>query len=155
MSRNSDVFEPIAPPADVLCWLEENWGIASHELVDGYVFYRRRGREDTWIGPPIDANPLPSGVHTLGTMITRERPPGGYPASGFLRRFGHLATRRRLELEGERAARFLAGTTQRLDEVADWSKGYVVVMIDGICAGRGLVREGELLCEVPKNLRLR
>lgn len=160
MSRNSDVFEEIDTPHEVLDWLSVNWGFPREPLVRNYGFYRRAGRLDTWIGPRWGADcltggVLPRSVHTVGTLITREPPPGGYPASGFLRSFGHLATRRVLELEGEAARTFLAGEAQELAELVDWSKGYAVVMIEGLCAGRGLVREGVLLCEMPKNLRLR
>ena len=153
MSRDYAAFEPIDVPHDLLAWIEDLWGIPAAAVASGNRFYRRSGRDEVWISHAVVHPPIPPRVHAIGTRLIDRAPPAGYPGTAFLRRYGHLATRRVVDLDDAQLTVFLSGATLR--DVPGDLPGYHIVRYRGATVGRAIRRGDDLECELPRTLRLR
>lgn len=140
--------------AAVLEWFEERFGIPPGAF-EGYSLWER-GAGKIWVLAEAD-KPEPDAVdvEALGMTLLRTRQEYWKPTMAGVQKVGGHATRNILELDDERAARFLAGEEQDLEWEGDW--GYLIVaheIAGGVePLGVGLYTYGTLRSQVPKGRR--
>jgi hypothetical protein len=97
----------------------------------------------------------PSDIEALGMLLMRTRQDHWKPTSRAAQRFGSLATKNVISIDGEVATRFVNGTDQELAWDGDW--GYLLVSHELAGAvvpiGVGLYLYGELRSVIPKGSR--
>jgi NOL1/NOP2/fmu family ribosome biogenesis protein len=137
---------------EVLDWWETRFGIG-RDVLGGYSFWEK-GAGKVWVfnGEASD----PSQLEAIGTTFLRTRQEHWKPTTRAVSRFGGHATRNVVELDGERASRFVAGEDQPLPAWdGDW--GYLIVahrIAGGVePIGVGLYLHDELRSVVPKGSR--
>ena len=137
---------------EVLDWWETRFGIG-REVLGGYSFWEK-GAGKVWVfnGEASD----PSQIEAIGTTFLRTRQEHWKPTTRAVSRFGRHATHNVVELDGERASRFVAGEDQPLPGWdGDW--GYLIVahrIAGGVePIGVGLYLHDELRSVVPKGSR--
>jgi NOL1/NOP2/fmu family ribosome biogenesis protein len=132
----------------VVDWWIERFGVPE-DTFDGYTLWEK-GKGKVWALPYDLQGPVP--VEALGLKLLRTRQEHWKPTTDAVQRFGHAATKNMLELDEERAKRFVAGETQAVEWEGDW--GYLVVAHElggGVePIGVGLFTHGELKSMVPK-----
>ena len=132
----------------VVDWWTERFDVPESTF-DGYTLWEK-GKGKVWALPFDLQGPVP--VEALGLKLLRTRQEHWKPTTDAVQRFGRAATRNVLELDEERAKRFIAGETQEVAWDGDW--GYLVVAHDlagGVePIGVGLFTHGELKSMVPK-----
>ena len=142
--------------AAVLGWFEDRFGIPPATF-EGYSLWER-GAGKIWVlAEDARREPEPDAVdvEALGMTLLRTRQEHWKPTMAGVQKFGGHATRNVLELDGERAARFLAGDEQEVEWEGDW--GYLVVShalageVEPL--GVGLYTYGTLRSQVPKGRR--
>lgn len=143
-----------ATRAAVLSWFEERFGV-DPGVFGGYSFWER-GAGKIWVLAEA-AKPEPDAVdvEALGMTLLRTRQEHWKPTMAGVQKFGGHATRNVLELDDERAGRFLAGEEQDLEWDGDW--GYLILAHEIAGAveplGVGLYTYGTLRSQVPKGRR--
>ena len=140
--------------AAVLAWFEGRFGIPPGTF-EGYSFWER-GAGKVWVlAEGKRREPDAVDVEALGMTLLRARQEHWKPTMAGVQKFGDRATRNVLELDGGRAARFLAGEEQDVEWDGDW--GYLVVAHEIAGAveplGVGLYTYGTLRSQVPKGRR--
>jgi NOL1/NOP2/fmu family ribosome biogenesis protein len=139
---------------EVLEWFEERFGIPP-ETFEGYSFWER-GAGKIWCLAEADTpEPDAVDVEALGMTLLRTRQEHWKPTMAGVQKFGGHATRNVLELDDERAGRFLAGEEQEVEWEGDW--GYLIIaheIAGGVePLGVGLYTYGTLRSQVPKGRR--
>ncbi|RDI70384.1 DUF7122 family protein [Halopelagius longus] len=133
---------------EVLAWWENRYGIPP-ETWDGHTFWEK-GAGKIWAF--ADDVVSPSDVEGLGLRILRARQEHWKPSTNAVQRFGGAATENVVELDAERAARFVAGEDQEIEWDGDW--GYLIAAHELVGErepiGVGLFLHGELRSTVPK-----
>ena len=136
---------------DVLAWLEGRYGIDPGTF-EAFTFWEK-GAGQVWVVAG-DA-PSPIAIEAMGTKALRTRQEHWKPTTEFVQRFGHEASTCVVELDRERAERFVAGESQDLEWDGDW--GYLIAAHefhgDLEPLGVGLYTYGELDSMVPKGRR--
>ncbi len=112
----------------------------------------RKG-EAVWVAPAGIVPPGGIVVDAFGMLVTRRPPPRGRLSAPFIRTFCQDATDRVCELDASAATLYLSG--HNVSNWADpWADGIRIVRVDGHVVGRARVKEGVLICELPKELRV-
>lgn len=136
---------------EVIDWWADRFGIPP-ETFEGFSFWEK-GAGKIWVY--AGEARTPSTVETLGMLLLRTRQDHWKPTSRAVQRFGSLATRNVISVDGETASQFVAGKNQDLPWDGDW--GYLIVTheIAGESEpiGVGLYVYGELRSVVPKGSR--
>lgn len=149
MSRSSAAFEPYTHAATFRAALERIWGFAP-EVLDEYRFWQRVDGGPVWIAAASLEVARGELYESVGMIVARE---GEHPErldTSFILRFGHLATRSLVQVDEVGVDRFLAGLT--LEGISsERESGYVIVMNGQTVVGRGRVRDGRLIPELPKS----
>ena len=140
--------------AAVLEWFEERFGIPP-ETFEGYSFWER-GAGKIWVLAEGERRePDAVDVEALGMTLLRTRQEHWKPTMAGVQKFGGHATQNVLELDDERAGRFLAGEEQEVEWDGDW--GYLIIAHEIAGAveplGVGLYTYGTLRSQVPKGRR--
>jgi hypothetical protein len=133
----------------LLEWLEWKLGIAP-EKMDGHSFWHRPGSPSIWIAARDCAPLAPATLESMGLLFMRHPPPRGYPTTAFLQRFGHLCTKRVVEVARQHALPLMLG--ESVDAPEELSS-LAVVASEGLVLGRGFAREGKLVMEFPHSRR--
>lgn len=137
-----------ATRTEVLEWWEERFGVQPSTF-DGHTFWEK-GAGKIWAY--AGEAPSPIEIEGLGLAFLRTRQEHWKPTTNAVQRFGGAATKNVIQLEGERATRFLAGEDQEIEWDGDW--GYLVVVHEYAGEqepiGVGLYLYGELRSVVPK-----
>lgn len=135
----------------VLDFWAERYGV-DPATFDGFTFWER-GAGKIWVFH--GDVPAPARIEGLGMVFLRTRREHWKPTTEAVQRFGGTATRNVLELDRERARRFVAGKDQPVEWDGDW--GYLIVAheIAGSSEpiGVGLYIRGELRSQIPKGRR--
>jgi NOL1/NOP2/fmu family ribosome biogenesis protein len=133
---------------EVLDWWDERFGI-DPETFDDHSFWEK-GAGKVWAFSGDVADPAP--VEALGLTFLRTRQEHWKPTTTAAFRFGEAATRNRIELDADAAARFVRGEDQEVAWDGDW--GYLIATQDlggdQTPLGVGLYLYGELRSRVPK-----
>jgi NOL1/NOP2/fmu family ribosome biogenesis protein len=136
---------------EVLGYFEDRFGIPPDSFADHTLWERGKGK----IWALAGSEPTPADVEALGLTLLRTRGEYWKPTMAGIGRFGDRATRNVLQLDPEKAGRFLAGEDQEVDWDGDW--GYLIVAHE--LAGEpeplgvGLFTYGTLRSQVPKGRR--
>ncbi|ERH04165.1 MAG: hypothetical protein A07HR60_00832 [uncultured archaeon A07HR60] len=137
--------------AELIEWWETRFGVPA-ETFERFSFWEK-GAGKIWVyaGEASD----PSDIEALGMLLMRTRQDHWKPTSRAAQRFGGLATKNVISIDGEVAARFVDGTDQELAWDGDW--GYLLVTHDlageVVPIGVGLYLYGELRSVIPKGSR--
>ncbi len=119
------------------------------ETFAGHSFWEK-GKGSVWAVAGEPAGPV--AVEALGLRFLRTRQRHWKPTTNAVLRFGREATRNVVELDRDRARRFVRGETLAIDWEGDW--GYLVaateVAGERTPLGVGLFTHGELESNVPK-----
>jgi NOL1/NOP2/fmu family ribosome biogenesis protein len=135
----------------VLDWWTDRFGVDASVFAD-YTFWEK-GTGKVWV--VAGDEPSPCTVETLGILFMRTDRKHWKPTTNAAQRFGRHATQNVVELDPDRARRFVAGEDQELDWDGDW--GFLIGAHD--LAGRrepigvGLYVYGELRSQIPKGRR--
>jgi NOL1/NOP2/fmu family ribosome biogenesis protein len=158
-TNDGDVFDRLPPTAaerevpgratraEAIEWWVDRFGVPEATFEE-YTFWEK-GAGKVW----AFAADLPSPVDAegLGMTFLRTRQEHWKPTTNAVQRFGRAATKNVVDLDGERAARFLAGEDQEVAWEGDW--GYLVVAHEIVGErepiGVGLYVYGELRSVVP------
>ncbi|MFB6191777.1 MAG: hypothetical protein ABEI11_00470 [Haloarculaceae archaeon] len=136
---------------DVLGFWAERYGV-DPATFEGYTFWEH-GSGKIWAFH--GDLPAPAEIEGLGMTFLRARREHWKPTTEAAQRFGRAATRNVVELDRERADRFVAGEDQPVEWDGDW--GYLIVAhrIAGATEpiGVGLYIRGELRSQIPKGRR--
>jgi hypothetical protein len=125
MSSNASTYAPLPTSNPLIETLVAHYGLPL-ELFDEYAFWERTDSGAVSISPK-DAEPGDYEYESFGMLVLRKGDRGSSASTAFLRRFGHLATRSRVDLEGQQLADYLAGKT--IDYAPDDERrGFVVVV---------------------------
>jgi NOL1/NOP2/fmu family ribosome biogenesis protein len=143
--------EARATRREVLEWYETRFGIDPGTFEE-FSFWEK-GAGKVWV--LADAEPSPVAIEALGMTFLRTRQEHWKPTTEAVQRFCADATKNVVELDDERARRFLAGEDQDVEWDGDW--GYLVaaheVAGERAPIGVGLYTYGELKSMVPKGRR--
>jgi NOL1/NOP2/fmu family ribosome biogenesis protein len=139
---------------EVLEWFEERFGIPP-ETFEGYSLWERGAGKIWCLAEADEPEPDAVDVEALGMTLLRTRQEHWKPTMAGVQKFGGHATRNVLELDDERAGRFLAGEEQEVEWEGDW--GYLIIaheIAGGVePLGVGLYTYGTLRSQVPKGRR--
>ncbi|MDZ7702814.1 MAG: hypothetical protein U5J98_12580 [Halobacteriales archaeon] len=135
----------------VLGYFEGRFGI-DPATFEGHTFWEK-GAGSVWA--VAGGAPDPIAVEALGLRLLRTGGRHWKPTTDGVQRFGADATRNAVELDRERARRFVAGEDQALDWDGDW--GYLIVTTplggEPTPLGVGLFIDGTLRSQVAKARR--
>lgn len=129
----------------IFTYLEERFGIKREVFVG---FYFERTKRDIFMLPKAIQNNFEFEVEKLGLRaLNGERHPPK-PTSTFIQRFGHHATKARVEVDKEQFVKFTNGVVVE-GKTSDLPNGYVIVTRLGIPIGCGFSRHGNLESQFP------
>lgn len=148
MSRAFVAFEPYAHAEGVWAYLEERFGMARFDLA-GFRLWQRGEGKTVWILPSGIDVPGDLKIEWAGLPVLRQPLPRGFPTNAFVRRFGDRATRNVFDVDWETALRLMY-SHQIEAEALDPKGGPYVVRSPLGPLGRGWVRKGRLLLDIPK-----
>lgn len=134
---------------EILAWWDDRFGIPSR-VFDEYSFWEK-GKGKIWIvNGDLDS---PLRVQAIGMRCLRVRQQFWKPTTNAIQRFGGAATKNRIELSSQNAAKFVRGAS--ITGEWDVDNGYVIVlrrMTDSPHPiGVGLFTRGELQSQIPKS----
>ena len=136
---------------EVLDFWDERYAITPATF-EKYSFWEKGGGK-LWAFRGEMEGPLE--IEALGMTFLRTRQEHWKPTTDAVQRFGRHARKNVVELDREKAQRFVAGEDQSIDWDGDW--GYLIVAHD--LAGEreplgvGLFIDGELRSQIPKGRR--
>ncbi len=149
MSSNASTYLPLSASSPLIETLMAHYGLP-HGLFDEYRFWERADSGAVSIAP-AGAEPGGYDYESFGMLVLRKGDRGSSASTAFLRRFGHMATRNRVDLEGTGLADYLAGGTIDFgaDDEEHPRRGFVVVVGPNGPVGRAVWRHvnGRLLLE--------
>jgi len=162
-SAASDAVAPAAPTfvrlsveerAALLDAIEIIYGIAP-DAFDDRSFWQHSTAETIWM-TSLEAFALPEGleVQAMGMVLLRVPGQPANVSNAFVRRYGQLATRSVLDVDGDGESAFLDRQSVPHAEGPD-AKGYRIVRGPSGPLGRGLVQGDRIVSQVPKSLRVR
>jgi hypothetical protein len=138
------VLEP--QRSTVLGYFEERFGIP----LTTFAAYRLLERHKIYVlmhDSPHLAALASLKVHSLGLPLLRKMRQALKPTTVALQRFGHQATRHRLELLP--AQRLQLVQEGELSLHLEWSPGYIMLLCEGHILGCGLYTPGRLRSQIP------
>ena len=127
----------------------------SPETFDDRSFWQHASAETIWM-TSREAFALPDGleVQAMGMVLLRVPGQPANVSNAFVRRYGQLATRSVLDVDGDGESAFLDRQSIPHAEGPD-AKGYRIVRGPSGPLGRGLVQGTRIASQVPKSLRVR
>ncbi|MFB6146428.1 MAG: hypothetical protein ABEJ08_01925 [Halobacteriaceae archaeon] len=143
-----------ATRAAVVDFFTDRYGIPAPTFGE-YTFWEK-GAGKVWaLAPDADLD-APVEVESLGLPVLRTRQEHWKPTTNAVQRFGDAASRNVCHLDGDLAARFVAGEDVEPDWDGDWGYLIVVHALAGSPEpiGVGLYLDGELRSVVPKARQL-
>ena len=154
MSNTASGYVPCPNTDQILAGLEFHYGIPPSAF-DDWRFWSRMDSGVVSLAP-ADHEPGDGVYESFGMMMVRRDDHPAAAGTAFVRRFGHLATRNTVQLEGAALANYLQGLP--VDSgVADERRGFVIVVGPHGPVGRGLWRRDDermwLLSELAKPYR--
>lgn len=148
---SSAVFEPVPRTDEAITTICDWFGLPD-EAFEAHAFWRRQGSSSLWVASAPLRPPPPPALEVLGLRVLRSPHPPLRVGNGFVRRFGHLATRHVVPLDGAQAARFVDGEHLTL-HAERAGRGYRIVLGPDGPLGRGRMQDRELICELSKVTR--
>lgn len=147
MSSNASTYLPLPATSPLLETLMSHYGLPGG-LFDEYRFWERADSGAVSVAP-AGAEPGNYEYESFGMLVLRKGDRGSSASTAFLRRFGHMATRNRVDLEGAQLADYLAGGTIDCGADDEDQRGFVVVVGPNGPVGRAVWRhvDGRLLLE--------
>jgi len=144
----------LCPPelkARVSEYLHERFGLDSVILAPYELYAGPNGR--ILLGPKTDFDPAL--VDTAGILIARIQRTVK-PSTHLFQMFGHHVTANIVRLDRENVPRYCRGEHFALspEEIGDSTRGFVMVAFGDLTLGCGLLKDGQLENQLPKQYRL-
>lgn len=121
------------------------------ERFDGHAVWER-SNGSLWIARRELTPPDEGELQAIGLLVSRRPLRHHALSTPFVRRFLTGARRRVVDIDGEGVEAYMRGESQPWRD--RWPDGQRVVRAAGVVLGRGRLRDGLLLSELPKAYRL-
>ena len=141
-------FEPYPEADRIWSHLRRLFGMDPQDF-RGYRLWHFPGRPTVWLAAESFIPREEDGLETMGLPLLRRPLPRGLPTTAFLQRFGHLAQRNVVRVEPDVVIPLMRGESLPRDE--EPAKAGPLVLTSGMgILGRGWIKQGRLLLDVPK-----
>jgi NOL1/NOP2/fmu family ribosome biogenesis protein len=128
--------------------MERRFGIPEN-VFDRYLLFKRQ--RSWWLLKNSPFLQFVSRLKVAGVGLRAFQRVGRFmkPSTRMIQMFGHLATRARVEIDEVQLQNLVSGDP--LHEELDIEDGYVILSFQGHIVGLGLLIEGKVLSQIPRN----
>jgi NOL1/NOP2/fmu family ribosome biogenesis protein len=133
---------------DLFSYMERRFGV-SEKVFDGYLLFKRQRSWWLLINSPFLYSA--SRLKAAGVGLRAFQRIGKFvkPSTRMIHMFGSLATKARVEIDQVQLQKLVNGEPLHIElEIED---GYVILLFAGHILGLGLLIEGKILSQIPRN----
>ncbi len=128
--------------------MERRFGI-SEDVFDGYLLFKRRRSWRLLENSPFLQSASQLKVAGVGLKAFQRVGKFVKPTTRMIQMFGHMATRARVEMDEVQLQKLVGGEPLNVQlEVED---GYVILSLEDRVLGLGLLMEGKVYLQLPRN----
>ena len=128
--------------------MERRFGI-SENVFDGYLLFKRQRSWWLLIKSPFLQAASRLKVARAGLRAFQRIGKFVKPSTRMIQVFGSLATKARVEIDEDQLEKLVSGEPLHIElEIED---GYVILLFAGHILGLGLLIEGKILSQIPRN----
>jgi len=128
--------------------MEKRFGL-SQSVFDGYLLFKRQ--RSWWLLGDSPFLQFASRLKVAGVGLRAFQRVGKFmkPSTRMIQMFGHLATRAIVEIDEAQLQKLASGDPLYVE--LDIEDGYVILSFEGHILGLGLLIEGKILSQIPRN----